>query len=340
MSGSKACGKQAAQYTGKQPREGSVGASRDTAAAKDDVHAPGHTHTTRQATHTQPAFLAADDSAAFLAADAFAAALGVVPADDWCRTWAAGRTIMLRRTSKTVKAVVDKMRLPAVVRLSRSFWGDARNGTAAEKLHFVFRQLTLMSAWCRISTLELRRCEMKGQNAERLAGDGLGNCYDSLGQYAKSIDLFKQALVIAVELGDRAGQGATLHCLGFCCQKLGQYPKAMELFEQALAIDIELGDRAGQGATLNRLGNCYHRLGQYAKSMELFEQALAISEELGDRAGQGKTLHGIGNCYESLGQYAKAIDLFLQSLAIKEELGDRAGQRTTLNCLGNCNESC
>ncbi len=53
---------------------------------------------------------------------------------------------MLKRTSKRVKEVVDKMRLPAVVRLSRSFWDDARNGTAAEKLLFVIRQLPLMTA--------------------------------------------------------------------------------------------------------------------------------------------------------------------------------------------------
>jgi small ubiquitin-related modifier len=83
-----------------------------------------------------------------LAAGAFAAALEAIPNEDWCRTWAAGRTIMLRRTSKRVKEVMDKMRLPAVVRLSRSFWVDARN-------EFVLRQLTLMTAWCRISTLEL-----------------------------------------------------------------------------------------------------------------------------------------------------------------------------------------
>ena len=47
--------------------------------------------------------------------NAFTAALNAVPAEDWCRTWAAGRTIMLRRTSKRVKEVVDKMWLPAVV---------------------------------------------------------------------------------------------------------------------------------------------------------------------------------------------------------------------------------
>jgi hypothetical protein len=154
MSG-KACGKQAAQYTGKQPDEGSAVTSRDTAAAENEEHSSGRTHrqsmgpkemfagkqagkratekdkqpaahkkrtrTTRQATQTQPALLAADAS--------FSAALEAILGENRCRTWAAGRTIMLRRTSKTVKEVVDKMRLPAGVRLSRSFWDDARNGT-------------------------------------------------------------------------------------------------------------------------------------------------------------------------------------------------------------------
>ncbi len=90
-----------------------------------------------------------------LAADAFVAALGAVPAEDWCRTWAVGRTIMLRRASKRVKEVVDKMRLPAVVRLRNSFFGydarkitaDDRKITAAEKLQFVMRQLPLMTGW-------------------------------------------------------------------------------------------------------------------------------------------------------------------------------------------------
>ena len=83
MSGGKACDKQAAQYTGKQPDGGSVVTRRDTAAAENEVHSSGHL---------------------LLAADAFAAALEAIPPDDWRRTWAAGRTIMLRRTSKSVKS--------------------------------------------------------------------------------------------------------------------------------------------------------------------------------------------------------------------------------------------
>jgi hypothetical protein len=60
-----------------------------------------------------------------LADDTFDAGLEVIPSEDWCRTWSADRTIMLRRTSKRVNAVVDKMRLPVVVHLSESFWYDS-----------------------------------------------------------------------------------------------------------------------------------------------------------------------------------------------------------------------
>jgi Ran GTPase-activating protein (RanGAP) involved in mRNA processing and transport len=77
---------------------------------------------------------------------------------------------MLRMTSKRVKEAVDKMRLPAVVRLSRSFWDDARNGTGEAKLEFVLRQLAAMTARSLITTLALPQCEMIGQDAERLAG--------------------------------------------------------------------------------------------------------------------------------------------------------------------------
>jgi Ran GTPase-activating protein (RanGAP) involved in mRNA processing and transport len=83
---------------------------------------------------------------------------------------AAGRTIILRRTSKRVKEAVDKMRLPAVIRFSRSFSSRrSRNGTATEKLQFVMRQLTVATTRCRITTLELPDCDMKGQDTERLA---------------------------------------------------------------------------------------------------------------------------------------------------------------------------
>jgi hypothetical protein len=57
-----------------------------------------------------------------------------------------------------------------LIRLRAYHSDDVRNGTAAEKVQLVLRQLTALTSQCRISILELPRCEMKGQDAERLAG--------------------------------------------------------------------------------------------------------------------------------------------------------------------------
>ena len=123
------------------------------------IAAAGHNHkharTTRPATQTQQCLLAAS--------------LEAIPAEDWVRTWPAGRTIMLRSTSKGVKDVVDKMRLPAVVRLTRGFWNET-GSTADQKLEIAMRQLLFMTGICRITTLELPMCRMKEQHAQKLAG--------------------------------------------------------------------------------------------------------------------------------------------------------------------------
>jgi hypothetical protein len=92
-----------------------AGGKGETEKGKQPAAQKKRTCTTSQATQTQPAMLAAG---------AFAAALEAITGEVWC-----GRKMMLRRTSKRLKEIVDKIRLPAVVRLRRTFWDDARDGT-------------------------------------------------------------------------------------------------------------------------------------------------------------------------------------------------------------------
>ena len=75
------------------------------------------TCTTVQAADTPPSLLAADtfDLLQFLNK------LLVFPADDWSRTWAADRTMMLRMTSKEVRDAMDKLCLPTTVKMRKSF---------------------------------------------------------------------------------------------------------------------------------------------------------------------------------------------------------------------------
>ena len=98
-----------------------------------------------------------------------AAALGAIPAEDWWRTWPADRTIMLRMTSKLVKSAADKLRPPAIVRVSRAFL-DNVVCCKRERLLHILTELEKMTSRCRITMLDLKNCGMSGQDAGRLPG--------------------------------------------------------------------------------------------------------------------------------------------------------------------------
>jgi hypothetical protein len=80
----------------------------------------------------------------------FNATLEALPAEDWGRTWAADRTIMLRRTSKRVKDAIDKMRLPVNVYM---------NSRANKKQQFSIGKLNQLGNKWNITSLELPNCD-------------------------------------------------------------------------------------------------------------------------------------------------------------------------------------
>jgi len=87
------------------------------------------TCTSVQAAETPPSLHAADafDLLQFLNK------LIVFPAEDWSRTWASDRTLMLRMTSKKVREAMDKLCLPTTVKLNSTFLHNVVNFTSATK---------------------------------------------------------------------------------------------------------------------------------------------------------------------------------------------------------------
>lgn len=81
----------------------------------------------------------------------FVKALVTIPTEDWCRTWPADQTFMLRITSKRVKEAVVKMRLPVVVCLNMNLFDNTRNGIIIQKK----KLLTQMTSFYSIIKLVL-----------------------------------------------------------------------------------------------------------------------------------------------------------------------------------------
>jgi CHAT domain-containing protein/Flp pilus assembly protein TadD len=163
----------------------------------------------------------------------------------------------------------------------------------------------------------------------------LGVVYNELGQYSIALNLYKQALAIRKEIGDKVEEGNTLNNIGIVYNQLGQNSQALKYYQQALAVQREASDKAGEGTILNNIGLVYDELGQSSQSLESLNQALGIFKQLGDQSSIGNTLDSIGTVYTSLKQYPQALEFYQQALGFLRKVGNRAGERTTLSNMGS-----
>ena len=181
--------------------------------------------------------------------------------------------------------------------------------------------------------------EIGDRAGEGRAYGNLGNAYHSLGDYRKALEYHEKRLKIAKEIGDRAGEGEAYGNLGNAYHSLGDYRKALEYHEKRLNMAIEMGDRGGEGGAYGNLGNAYASLGDYQKAIEYHEKHLKIAIEIGDRAGEGRAYGNLGNAYHSLGDYRKALEYHEKRLKIAKEIGDRAGEAEAYHKIGNAYSS-
>ena len=153
------------------------------------------------------------------------------------------------------------------------------------------------------------------------------------------MDYHEKDLKIALEVGDRAGEGITYCNIGVAYRCLGDFKKAVDYHERELMIALEVGDKAGEGIAYGNLGIAYRSLGDFQKAIYYHERQLNIAREVGDSAQEGQAYGNLGNAHASLGDLQKAIDYHERYLKIAREVGDRAGEGTACGNLGNAYES-
>ena len=159
--------------------------------------------------------------------------------------------------------------------------------------------------------------------------------FQSLGEYQKAKEHHEKALVIATEIGDRKGEGASYGYLGVVFQSLGEYQKAKEYLEKALVIATEIGDRNGEGRLYVNLGGVFLELRKNKLAKEKFDKALAISIETGDRLCEGLCYASLANLHYMFDDYQKATELWEKAHAIVMNIGHREGQGMIYMIPGN-----
>jgi CHAT domain-containing protein len=176
--------------------------------------------------------------------------------------------------------------------------------------------------------------ETGNRAGEALSLNNMGRTYSDLGQKAKTLESYNQALVIWREVGNLQGQASSLDDLGRVYSDLGQKQTALDYFNQGLPVWRQSGNRNGEALDLNDIGRAHADLGQTQQAVDFYNQSLSIWRAVGNRRGEAMTMSNLGRAYLDLGQADKSLDTELASLPVWREVKEGRGEAMALGLIG------
>ena len=201
----------------------------------------------------------------------------------------------------------------------------------------------------------------------------VGALHRGLGDTALALKVCGEALTIAVEIGDRAGEAEARNNLGVARHQAGQNQQAIEDLQQALGIwesldrqeevasssyslgvvQFALGETEAALSSLNRalalrqatndprqsiiltaIASIHRDRGEGDVALELFRKALDLSRSAGRRNDEANALQNMASIYLRRGELQQALELFNSALELHRALGNRNQQGQVLSYLG------
>ncbi len=148
----------------------------------------------------------------------------------------------------------------------------------------------------------------------------------------RAVAMSREALELAVSLGDRSGEAAAQFGLGDCARVSGDHRGALEHYAIALDLFTRQGDTLQKGRCLRRLGDIHYfvtnldlSLRYYLRALRVFENAPERDQHNGARLQAGHLLSTIGNVLKDSGDFNGALDYYRRSHSVYEREGFTGG---------------
>ncbi|MCS6992503.1 MAG: tetratricopeptide repeat protein, partial [Anaerolineales bacterium] len=103
----------------------------------------------------------------------------------------------------------------------------------------------------------------------------------TLGDAPTEEELYREALSLAVSVGNRERAAVALNNLGALADERGDLPQAQRYYLQAIEMAREIGAQQSLALYLINLGHSEIRLGQFQEATEHLREGLALADHLG-----------------------------------------------------------
>jgi predicted ATPase len=160
--------------------------------------------------------------------------------------------------------------------------------------------------------------------------EALGDIFELIGNYDKSIESYKRALELIPKTKKMAEIKAKI---GRIYLRKGEHDESSRNCTEALNLvkDEECKEKA---LAINNIGNIHWLKGEYDKAFECYEESLKIRYKINDKQGIATSLHNIGLMYFWRENYDRAIEYVKRSLMICEREDNLYSLAYTLLNLG------
>lgn len=144
------------------------------------------------------------------------------------------------------------------------------------------------------------------------------------------------AYSIAQRLGDKHLMARALDNLAWAHSTSENYDTAIVLYKQLLLIDLNVNDKEHAAMTYCNLGLCYEEVQKHFEMWDNFRHASDIYTELRDTSHLSWAICSMGDSYYDIGLYKKAKDLYYKALHLAESINDTIETGTMLHKIANC----
>jgi CHAT domain-containing protein/tetratricopeptide (TPR) repeat protein len=123
--------------------------------------------------------------------------------------------------------------------------------------------------------------------------------------------------------GSRENEARSLNTIGQTYYALGEYGKALEFHRESLTVRREIGDLAGQAASLIGEGKALGRLGDNEHGVAALREGLAIERTIRDQFGERDALQDLAVIESEHGNLTGALEHIKGALDLEETLRAR-----------------
>lgn len=162
----------------------------------------------------------------------------------------------------------------------------------------------------------------KQENDERMQigiTQNMGNSYSSLGDMPMAIDSYLSSLEMAEERQDTLVIAVVLDNLASLNVDEENYELAEEYLFRALKLNKEIGNLRNQITNHISLGVLYKEWEKYDLARENYERVLEIAEQTGNVISEIQGIYNLGVLYTEMGETDKALEAYQESLRLSEE---------------------